>query len=133
MQSLCCNSISVFITKNHFQSKITNSISLTLMGAHAGCLLSQRIISSAKHDHRQTVGSPASDRTVTPYSVCTSAGIEIQLIEQNKGRSIPKSKYPTFVNPNCFPIYVKYRGTFSKGELANGNLCAPPAALQMPK
>lgn len=72
------------------------------MGAHARCLLSQRI-SSAKHDHRQTVGSPASDRTVTPYSVCTSAGIEIQLTEQNKGRE--QTKHSTFVyNMNCFPI-----------------------------
>lgn len=34
------------------------------------------------HDHRQTEGSLASHRAVTPYSVCTSVGIEIQLTEQ---------------------------------------------------
>lgn len=62
-----------------------NEPSLTLTGAHAGCLLSQRIVSSAKHDHRQTAGSAAPHRTVTPYSVCTNAGIEMQLVSVEAG------------------------------------------------
>lgn len=82
--NLSCNSSASSESPSAHDSRQTSP---EFVGAGVGRLSSPRIISSAKHDRRQTAGSPASARAVTPYSVCTSVGVEEQLIEQSKGRS----------------------------------------------
>ncbi len=86
-----------------------------VMRSSCWCLLSPRIKSSAKHDCRQTAGSAAPAWAATPYSVCTSDGKEIRLIEPREGGNTPARKHPSSVNRqvcSCWTGVFGYSGCY---------------------